>query len=72
MNEVIQQMYINKLNERIAIMDELIDVQRQTIEDRDASIKTLMDKLDEAIELVRRANKLIDDRQGKGINLWNN
>ena len=70
MNEVIQQMYINKLNEQIAIMDELIDVQRQTIESRDESIKTLMNKLDEAIELVRRANKLLDDKQSNSVNLW--
>ena len=70
MNEVMQQMIINKLNERIAIMEKLIDVQRQTIESRDESIKTLMNKLDEAIELVRRANKLLDDKQSNSVNLW--
>lgn len=70
MTEAIQQVYIDKLYERIAIMDELIDVQRETIKNRDASIKTLMDKLDEAIQLLHRANKIIEDRQSKGINLW--
>ncbi len=70
MNEAIQQIYISKLHEQIAVMDELIDVQRQTINDRDESIKMLMNKLEEAIELAKRANKLLDARQGKGINLW--
>lgn len=70
MNEVMQQIIINKLNERIAIMDKLIDVQRQTIADRDASIERLLTQLDEAIELVKRANKLIDNRQGNSVNLW--
>lgn len=70
MNEVMQQIIINKLYERIAIMDKLIDVQRQTIADRDASIERLLTQLDEAIELVKRANKLIDNRQSNSINLW--
>lgn len=72
MNEVIQQIYIDKLYERINVMDELIGVQRKTIKDQDESIKILMNKLDEAIQLLHRANRIIEGRQSRGINLWHN